>query len=89
MPQIKSRRKHVRQTRKRTLRNRRLKEQVAKSTRAALEAAGSNDEEEIKQAISRAYKAIDKASRVGVFHARRAARKKSRLARQVAELQGG
>ena len=87
MPQIKSRRKHIRQTQKRTLRNRRLKEQIAKSIRAALETARSGDEEEIQQAMNRAYKAIDKASRAGVFHARRGDRKKSLLARQVAELQ--
>ena len=87
MPQIKSRRKHIRQTEKRTLRNRRLKQEIAKSTRAALEATRSADEEEIQQAINRAYKAIDKASQAGVFHARRGDRKKSLLARQVAELQ--
>ncbi len=87
MPQIKSRHKHIRQTEKQTRRNRRLKEQVAKSTRAALEAARSDDEEAIQQAMSRAYKAIDKASRAGAFHARRGDRKKSLLARQVAELQ--
>ena len=87
MPQIKSRRKHIRQTEKRTLRNRRLKQEIAKSARAVLEAAPSDDEEEIQQAINRAYKAIDKASRAGVFHARRGDRKKSLLARQVAELQ--
>ena len=87
MPQIKSRRKHMRQTEKRTLRNRRLKQEMAKSTRVVLEAARSDGEEEIQQAMNRAYKAIDKASRVGVFHARRGDRKKALLARQVAELQ--
>lgn len=87
MPQIKSRRKHIRQTEKRTLRNRRLKQEIAKSTRAVLETARSDAEEEIQQAMNRAYKAIDKASRAGVFHARRGDRKKSLLARQVAELQ--
>ncbi len=87
MPQIKARAKHIRQTKKRTRRNRRLKEQVTKSIRAALEAARSGDEEEIQQAISRAYKVIDKASKVGTFHARRADRKKSLIARQVAKIQ--
>jgi len=87
MPQIQSRRKHIRQTEKRTLRNRRLKQEMAKSTRAVLDAARSDGEEEIQQAMNRAYKAIDKASRAGVFHARRGDRKKSLLARQVAELQ--
>ena len=87
MPQIESRRKHIRQTEKRTRRNRRLKQEIAKSTRAVLEAARSDDEEEIQQAISRAYKAIDKAGQAGAFHTRRGDRKKSLLARQVAELQ--
>ena len=89
MPQIKSRRKHIRQTEKHTLRNSRLKQEVAKSTRAAVQAARSGDGEEIQQVISRAYKAIDKASRAGTFHARRGDRKKSLLARQVAEIQAG
>ena len=87
MPQIKSRRKHIRQTEKRTLRNRRLKQEIAKSARAVLETARSDGEEEIQQAMNRAYKAIDKASQAGVFHARRGDRKKSLLARQVVELQ--
>jgi len=87
MPQIKSRRKHIRQTEKHTRRNRRLKKEVASLSRAVVEVARSKDEQEIPEALSRAYRAIDKASKAGVFHARRGDRKKSVLARQVAELQ--
>ena len=87
MPQIKSRRKHVLQTAKRTRRNRTLKEAVARLSRAALETARSGDEQEVQEALSRAYRSIDKASKAGTFHARRGDRKKSLLARQVAEIQ--
>ena len=85
MPQIKSRVKDVRQAHMRNYRNRRLKEQVKATTKAALAAAQSGDEQQIGEALGRAYKAIDKAAKVGAFHARRGDRKKSVLARQMAE----
>ncbi len=88
MPQIKARRKHIRQTEKRTRRNRRLKREVARLSRAAADVAGSGDEQELHESLSRAYKAIDKASKAGAFPSQRGDRKKSVLARQVAELQG-
>ena len=87
MPQIKSRHKHLRKTLKRTQRNRGLKQQVKSATRAALEAAATGDEQQSREALSQAAKAIDKASKAGVIHPRRGARKKSVLARQVAEAQ--
>ena len=87
MPQLNSRKKHVRQTEKRTWRNRGLKRKVAELTRAAQEAARSGEDEEIQEALSRAYQAIDKAAKVGVIHQRRGGRKKSVLAREVAEIQ--
>ena len=87
MPQIKARDKHIRQSAKRTRRNRRLKEQIKYATRAALDTARGGEQEEIGAALARAYKAIDKAAKVGTFHSRRRDRKKSVLARQVAQLQ--
>ncbi len=87
MPQIKARSKHIRQTEKRTRRNRRLKKEVARLSRAVMEVARRGDEQEIHEALSHAYKAIDKASKVGAFPSQRGDRKKSVLARQVAELQ--
>ena len=87
MPQTKARHKHIRQSAKRTRRNRKLKEEIKYATRAALDTAREGDQEEIQTALTRAYKAIDKAAKVGTFHSRRKDRKKSVLARQVAELQ--
>ena len=84
MPQIKARYKHIRQTHKRTRRNRKLKDEIKYTTRAALAAAASGDEQQVQETLNRAYKSIDKAAKVGVFPARRGARRKSLLARQVA-----
>ena len=88
MPQMKSRHKHLRKTFKRTQRNRALKQQVKLATRTAREAAGDGDEQQAREALSRAYKAVDKATKMGAFHPRRGDRKKSVLARQVAEARG-
>ena len=89
MPQTKSRHKHVRKTRTRTRRNRMLKEEVKHATRAAREAARAGDEQQIGEALSRAYKAVDKAAKAGALHTRRGDRKKSVLARQVARTRAG
>ncbi len=88
MPQMKSRHKHLRKTLKRTQRNRALKQQVKLATRAAREAAGDGDEQQTREALSRAYKAVDKATQAKVLHPRRGGRKKSVLARQVAQARG-
>ncbi len=87
MPQIKARHKHIRQTAKRTRRNRQFKDQIKYATRAALERVRSGDEQETQEALNRAYQAIDKATKAGVLHPRRAGRKKSVLARQAGTAQ--
>ena len=87
MPQTKSRVKDLRQAHKRTYRNRRLKEQVKATTKAVLAAAQSGNEQQIGEALGRAYKAIDKAAKVGALPAPRGDRKKSVLARRIAAAQ--
>ncbi len=87
MSQIKARQKHIRQTAKRTRHNRRLKDQVKSATRMAVEAARDGDAQQTQEALSRAYRAIDKATKASIFHLRRAGRKKSVLARQVGTAQ--
>ena len=84
MPQIPARRKHIRQTQKRTQRNRALKERVKVATKAALQTSQQGDAEQVNEALDAAYKTLDKAAKAGVIHAGRASRKKSNLAKQVA-----
>ncbi len=79
MANIKSAKKRIRQTVRRTDRNRRYRVSARtyiKRTRALI-AAGELDEAE---AVAReAYKTLDKAARKNVLHPRNAARRKGRL----------
>lgn len=86
MPQTQSRRKHVRQAEKRRERNRSLKKALKVATRAVLEAAAAEDQQVAQSALSAAYKTIDKAVKVGVIHANTAARRKSKLAKKLADM---
>jgi len=56
---------------------------AVKDARAALE---SNNTQEQAQAIQAAYSALDKAAAKGVIHKRNAARRKSRLMKQLAKV---
>ena len=81
---IKSQIKRNRQNVKRRLRNRAVRSELNTRTKAALTAAEQGDEQEASQALSDAMKRIDKAAAKGVIHKNTAARRKSRLARDVA-----
>lgn len=85
MPNTKSAAKRVRQTIKRTLRNRRVKSQIRTAIRRFEEAAQEDlnlAEERLRQAL----KSLDKAASKGVIHRNKAARKKSRLTRRFNKL---
>lgn len=85
MPNTKSAAKRVRQTIKRTLRNRRVKSQIRTAIRKFEEAAQEDlnlAEERLRQAL----KSLDKAASKGVIHRNKAARKKSRLTRRFNKL---
>ncbi len=80
MPNIKSAAKRVELTRKRTLRNVRIKSSLKttiKKFEAALKTAGK---EEAGLKLRDVVKALDKAVTKGVLHKNTASRKKSRLA---------
>jgi len=80
---IKSQIKRNRQSEVDRVRNRQVRSEISTRTKAALSAAseGSDDAgEALQSAISR----IDKAAQKGMLHKRTAARRKSRLMRQVA-----
>ncbi|NLJ77484.1 MAG: 30S ribosomal protein S20 [Peptococcaceae bacterium] len=82
MPNIKSAIKRVEVTRKRTVRNTRIKSALKTTIRRFEEAMRDADRDEAGLRLKRAIVAIDKAVTKGVLHKNAAARKKSRLARR-------
>ncbi|MEG3071299.1 MAG: 30S ribosomal protein S20 [Peptococcaceae bacterium] len=82
MPNIKSAIKRVEVTRKRTVRNIRIKSALKTTIRRFEEAMRDADRDEAGLRLKRAIVAIDKAVTKGVLHKNAAARKKSRLARK-------
>lgn len=81
-----SAKKRVRQTKKRTLRNRMVKSQIRYSIKKFLEAVNAaNDPEQIQNAFKYAIKMIDKAASKGVIHKNTAARKKSSLYKKLSQ----
>ena len=85
MANIKSQIKRNRQNEKRRLRNRTVRSEFSTRSKAALAAAENPDdaEETAAEALRQAMKRIDKAAAKGVIHKNTAARRKSRLARDV------
>ncbi len=88
MANIKSQIKRNRQNEKRQMRNRAARSEVNTRTRNAVAAAEGGDPEEIAEATRLAVKRIDKAASKGVLHPNNAARKKSRLMKRLARIQG-
>ena len=78
MPQIKSRKKDLRKARARHERNLVTKRSAKMAVRAAREAGSPEGPE-----VAAAYKALDKAAKAGVIHARTAARRKARLMKRL------
>ncbi len=77
MPRIKSAKKAMRQARKRTLHNRSQRSTVKTAVKKARTAMSA-------ETVSAAISALDRAARKGQIHRNTAARKKSRLVRQLA-----
>ncbi len=83
MANIKSAIKRIRQQEKRRVRNAAVRSTVrtaVKSTRGAIEA---KQLDEARQALARTIQLLDKAVTKGVLHRNAAARRKSRLTRQL------
>jgi len=82
---IQSAKKRIRQTQKRTVRNRHYKAAARTYVKKArqLIADGNLDEAEI--AANEAYKTLDKAARKRIIHPRNAARRKGRLMSALAK----
>lgn len=86
MANIKSQIKRNRQNEKRRLRNRAVRSEMNTRSKAALDAAGYDDDEAAAETLRLAVKRIDKAASKGVIHKNTAARRKSRLVREVERL---
>ena len=80
MANIKSQKKRILINAKRAERNKSVRAEVKTRVKAAESAAGTDDEAE---ALRLAVKRIDKAAQKGVMHKNAAARKKSRLMKQL------
>ena len=76
MPITKSAQKALRQTKRRTQRNKTWKENL----KSAIKKAGKDKS---KEAVSYAFKVVDKAAKAGIIHKNKAARIKSKLSKQL------
>jgi len=88
MANIASQIKRNRQNEKARLRNQAARSEMKTITRQTLEAAESGDAAAAGEALLKAQRSIDRAVSSGVLHRNTAARRKSRLGRQVKSLLG-
>ena len=82
MPIKKAAYKDLRQTKKRTKRNLKSKRNIKDLTKTSLKKIEGKEQDAIKK-VQEAYKAIDKACQKGILKKNTAARKKSRLMKQL------
>lgn len=86
MANIKSAKKRIKVTAKKTLRNKMITSKVKTLVKRVVVAVSSNDLEAAKAALVPAISAIDKAATKGVYHKKTASRKVSRLTKSVNKL---
>lgn len=87
MPHIQSAKKRLRQNPRRRVRNQTRKTRVRTAGKAVIKAVQGGDVQAAQAALKEAVSAIDRAAKRNVIHKNSAARKKSRLARAVNQLQ--
>jgi small subunit ribosomal protein S20 len=88
MANIESQKKRNRQNEAARLKNRTTRSELKTRNRNAIETAESGDAAAAQEALRVAQKRIDMAASKGLLHKRTAARRKSRLAKQVAKTLG-
>ena len=79
--------KRIRQNEKRRIYNRRYRNRTRTFVKQARHAIGSGDVENAEAATRAAIRDLDKAASRGIIHKRNAARRKSRLMKQLAAIQ--
>lgn len=87
MANTKSAIKRIRQNEKRRLRNRIFRGEARTFVKEARQAIQSEDLDEARAATLKAVSALDKAAVKGIIHRNNAARRKSRLMQQLAQLE--
>lgn len=83
MANIKSAKKRILVTAKKTIRNKMIKSSVKTSIKKVLITNKEGNKEEAKLALISAIQSIDKACSKGIYHKNTASRKKSRLTKLV------
>lgn len=83
MPIKKSAFKHLRQTKKITIRNKLAKENLKKAIKAARKLLALKDKTKAAEAVTKASKTLDKAAQHKIIKKNKASRLKSRLSRQL------
>ena len=86
MANIKSAKKRIKITAKKTLRNKMIKSRAKTEIKKVYAASAAGGAQEANAALVNATSVIDRAASKGVLHKNTAARKKSRLARFVNKL---
>jgi small subunit ribosomal protein S20 len=81
MPQRRTAKKALRQTKKKQLKNLKVKGQIKTAIKKLKKSLTAKNASESEQALRQAYKALDKAAGKKVIHRNKAAKKKSRLTR--------
>ena len=88
MANNKSQEKRNRQNEKRRLANKAVRSELKTRSRRAIEAAEAGDADAAREALRLAQRRIDSATSRGVLHRNTAARRKSRLEKQVRSILG-
>lgn len=87
MPIIKSAKKRVKQAEKGRQRNYPVRTLMKTYIKKVLHAVKEGNKEEAEKLLKQAYKVIDTAAKKNIIHDKNAARKKSRLARNLANIE--
>ena len=88
MANIKSAIKRIRSSKRKQIRNLSIRTHARSSVKDARAAITSGNATDAAKAIQEAYSALDRAAIKGVIHKRNAARRKSRLMKQLAKVTG-
>lgn len=86
MPNLKTSIKDLRQTKRKTVFNDRLRNRLKKSVKRFESLVKLEKKDEAEKSLKQAYKVLDKAAKKNVIKKGRASRKKSRLANQLNKL---
>lgn len=87
MPNIQSAKKRLRSSERRRLRNKVHRGKARTAIKKARHLIEEGHLEEARQAVHAAVKTLDKAAQKGIIHENNAARRKSRLMRQLNKLE--